>query len=91
MMNFAMLKTRTVEVVYTSNFVKNKIKGNIILSCGFSACEQTENVLDLLLDDMVFDTNTACNIKLRSLDVKEDLYKHHHRFQMYMNQQVHRN
>lgn len=50
---------------------------SLILSCGFTACEQTENVLDLLLDDMVFDANTACNIKLRSLDVKEDLYKHH--------------
>lgn len=50
---------------------------DLILSCGFSACDQAENVLELLLDDMDFDTNTADNIQLHSIDIKEDLYKHH--------------
>lgn len=49
----------------------------LILSCGFFACGQTENVLELLLDDVDFDTDICDGILLHPIEVNEDLYKHH--------------
>ncbi len=49
----------------------------LMLSCGFSPCEQSENILELKLDEADFSFNVCDNIKFCCLDIKNDLYKHH--------------
>lgn len=49
----------------------------LMLSCGFSPCEQSENILDMSLDEADLSFNINDDIKLCCLDIKNDLYKHH--------------
>ncbi len=50
---------------------------DLMLSFGFSPCEQSENILALPLDEADFSFNISDNIKLCCLDVKNDLNRHH--------------
>lgn len=55
----------------------DKDTSELLLSCGFSSCEQTENILALQLDEVDFSVNISENIKLCNFDPKNNLEKHH--------------
>ncbi len=44
---------------------------------GFTAHEQTENILELAMDGFDFGTSINEKITLKNLDTEKDLYKHH--------------
>jgi GNAT superfamily N-acetyltransferase len=50
---------------------------NLLRSNGFLKNEQTENVLELTLENACLDFITPKDIVLKNLDIKNDLYKHH--------------
>ena len=46
-------------------------------SYGFSVKEQTENILELSLNEFDFSSNRNDEITIGNIDIKKDLYKHH--------------
>ncbi len=49
----------------------------LLTSHGFSVHEQTENVLELSLDDLDLSIAENGSVKISNIDVEKDLYKHH--------------
>ena len=49
----------------------------LLLSYGFITNSQTENILELTLDNLNLDFITPKDIELKNLNIKNDLYKHH--------------
>lgn len=49
----------------------------LLTSYGFSVNEQTENILELSLNEFDFSTNLNDNITIRNINIEKDLYKHH--------------
>lgn len=50
---------------------------DFLLSCGFTPCEQTENVLELSLEGFDFEKRANAALKFSSLEPKADLLRHH--------------
>ncbi|MDZ5252737.1 GNAT family N-acetyltransferase [Clostridium sp. LIBA-8841] len=50
---------------------------NLLQSYGFSKCEETENILELTLEDMDFNLTPIKGIELKNINIENDLYKHH--------------
>ena len=49
----------------------------LLKSHGFAVHEQTENILELSLDGYEFHVQRDAELVLRSIDIENDLYKHH--------------
>jgi len=49
----------------------------LMLSCGFSPCEQAENILELQLSGTESTADTDGNIRICTLDTERDLLRHH--------------
>lgn len=56
---------------------RNNRTMELLTSYGFSVNEQTENILELSLNEFDFSTNLNDNIAIRNIDIEKDLYKHH--------------
>ncbi|HCO73234.1 MAG: GNAT family N-acetyltransferase [Clostridium sulfidigenes] len=50
---------------------------NLLKDYGFLRNEQTENMLELTLDEANFDLKSIEGISLESINIEKDLYKHH--------------